>query len=125
MMSSPIKNQINTIFVHVSDLEKSVRWYGQLLDQTIDLTEVSKPVHNLKINHYTGLTLDAGPVGVKKEIIPSKYPLFNFHTDDIEQSLAYVKGLGFQVESSIVRFGDFAYFNISDPDRNIIMICTG
>ncbi|MFD1850447.1 VOC family protein [Oceanobacillus bengalensis] len=124
-MSSPIKNQINTIFVHVSDLEKSVKWYSQLLNQTIDLTTVSKPVHNLSITHYTGLTLDAGPIGYKKEIVPSKYPLFNFHTHDIEQSLAYVKKLGLQVESSIIQFDDFAYFNISDPDKNIIMICTG
>lgn len=124
-MNSPIKNQINTIFVHVSNLERSARWYSQLLDQAIDLTRVSEPVHNIKINHYTGLTLDAGPTSIKKESNPSEYPLFNFHTDDIDHSFAYLKELGFRIESNIVRFDDFAYFNISDPDRNIIMICTG
>ncbi|GEL77078.1 hypothetical protein TMU01_13130 [Tenuibacillus multivorans] len=124
-MFSPIKNQINTIFVHVSNLERSVKWYSQLFDQEIDLTKVSQPVHNIKVNHFTGLTLDAGPSDMTKDINPSSYPLFNFHTNDIEKSYDYIRELGIRIESDIVRFDDFAYFNISDPDKNIIMICTG
>ncbi|WP_095742904.1 VOC family protein [Sediminibacillus massiliensis] len=124
-MSRPIKNQINTIFIHVSDLKKSVQWYSRLLNQEVDLTEVAKPVHNLVMNQYTGLTLDAGPPGEHKEISPSSNPLFNFHTDEIRESYEFVKELGCAIETDIVEFDDFAYFNISDPDGNIIMICTG
>lgn len=124
-MNNPIKNQINTIFVHVSNLKESVKWYGQLLDQEIDLTGVTEPVHNIKINHHTGLTLDAGPSDVGKVVNPTGYPLFNFHTENIKRSHQYVQELGYQIESEIVEFDDFAYFNISDPDQNIIMICTG
>jgi predicted enzyme related to lactoylglutathione lyase len=124
-MNTPIKNQINTIFVHVSDLERSVKWYAELLGQDYDLTEVSRPVYNLEMNHYTGLTLDAGPDGITKHPGSCGHPLFNFHADDIDQAYNYVKELSYKIESEIVRFDDFAFFTISDPDRNVVMICTG
>jgi predicted enzyme related to lactoylglutathione lyase len=124
-MISPVANKINTIFVHVSELERSVKWYSQLLGQDYDSTTIERPVYNIKIADHTGLTLDAGPEGVTKKQIPSEYPLFNFHTDNIKQSYSYVKELGCKVESEIINFDDFSFFTISDPDRNLIMICTG
>ncbi len=124
-MSSPIMNKMNTIFVHVSDLERSVKWYAELLGQEYDLTAVERPVYNIKIADHTGLTLDAGPEGITKRQSSSTYPIFNFHTDNIEESYAYVKESGYDVESEITRFDDFSFFTICDPDRNIIMICTG
>ncbi|MCM3118714.1 VOC family protein [Neobacillus sp. MER 74] len=124
-MNSPIKNQINTIFVHVSDLEKSVIWYSQLLGQAYDTAEIRRPVYNIEINDHTGLTLDAGPEEIIKEANNYEYPLFNFHTDQINAAYNYVNSLGYKIESEIVNFDDFSYFTISDPDRNIIMVCTG
>lgn len=124
-MTSPIKNQINTVFVHVSDLGKSVKWYAQLLDQTYNSHEVIDPVFNIKINQYTGLTIDAGPKEGKKLISSSPYPLFNFHTDDIYASYEFVQGLDYKIDSEIVTFDDFSFFTVKDPDNHIIMICTG
>ncbi|WP_026572059.1 MULTISPECIES: VOC family protein [Sediminibacillus] len=124
-MNSCIKNRINTIFVHVSDLEESVKWYSKLLNQEVELSNVSKPVHNLPMAQYTGLTLDAGPAGETKQITPSPYPLFNFHTDELEQSYQFLQTSGYKIESDIVEYEDFAFFTISDPDGNIIMICNG
>lgn len=68
-MSSPIMNKMNTIFVHVSDLERSVKWYAELLGQEYDLTAVERPVYNIKIADHTGLTLDAGGGDYKKAIV--------------------------------------------------------
>lgn len=124
-MTSPIKSQINTVFVHVSDLRKSVEWYAGLLGQTYEPTEVSDPVYNMKIDHHTGLTLDAGPEKEKKIIIPTSYPLFNFHTDDIHASYEFVKESGIELDSGIVEFDDFSFFTVKDPDHHVIMICTG
>ncbi|WP_191567423.1 VOC family protein [Metabacillus idriensis] len=124
-MNSPIKNQINTIFVHVSDLERSVIWYSQLLGQAYDTAEIRGPVYNIEINDHTGLTLDAGPEEIIKKAKNYEYPLFNFHTDQINVAYNYVNSLGYKIESEIVNFDDFSYFTISDPDRNIIMVCTG
>jgi len=123
-MNSPIKNQINTIFVHVSDLERSVIWYSQLLGQAYDTAEISRPVYNIEINGRTGLTLDAGPKEIKK-LKSHEYPLFNFQTDQINEAYHYVNSLGYKIESEIVNFDDFSYFTISDPDGNMIMVCTG
>lgn len=124
-MNSPIKNKINTIFVHVSDLERSVKWYSQLLGQDYDSASIERPVYNIKIADHTGLTLDAGPEELTKEQSSNENPLFNFHTENIDDSYAYVKELGYKVIKEIVRFNDFSFFTITDPDGNAIMICTG
>ncbi|CAN7548540.1 VOC family protein [Rossellomorea sp. LjRoot5] len=124
-MKSPILNQINTVFVHVSNLKESVRWYSELLGQVYNLEQVEEPVYNLAINHFTGLTLDAGPAGVMKEANQSKHPLFNFHTENIEEAYSYVERLKYEVVSEITRFDDFSFFVIQDPDGNRVMICTG
>lgn len=125
MMVSPILNKINTIFVPVRDLLRSVEWYTKLLGQEYVATDVSRPVHNLQINHHTGLTLDAGPEGTEKEFQPLPYPLFNFHTNDIDEAYEYISELNCNIASEIVRFDDFSFFVVSDPDGNQIMICTG
>ncbi len=122
---SPISNKINTIFVHVSDLKQSVKWYSQLLGQDYDPATIEKPVYNIEITNHTGLTLDAGPETVTKKQSSCVYPLFNFHTENIDDSYAYIIELGYQIESEISCFDDFSFFTILDPDRNVIMICTG
>lgn len=124
-MGNPIKNRTNTIFVHVSNLHRSVEWYSQLLNEEVDVSKIADPVYNLKMDQHTGVVLDAGPPEVTKELHPLPYPLFNFHTDDIYQAYHHLQELGFQIESDIVEFDDFSFFNISDPDKNMIMICTG
>ncbi|WP_188454612.1 VOC family protein [Virgibacillus oceani] len=124
-MVSPIINQINTIFVHVSDLKQAVKWYSNLLGVNFDLDSVHDPVYNMMINHHTGLTLDAGQAGMVKGKNPSAYPLFNFHTDDIRKSYQYVRDLDYTIDSEIVDFNNFSFFTIKDPDGNVIMICTG
>jgi catechol 2,3-dioxygenase-like lactoylglutathione lyase family enzyme len=124
-MKSPINNQINTVFVHVSNLKKSVRWYSELLGQEYDLDAVSDPVYNIKINHHTGLTLDSGPEGVSKKVDALENPLFNFHTGDIDAAFAFVEEMGYEAAEGIVRFDDFSFFTVRDPDGNVVMICTG
>jgi catechol 2,3-dioxygenase-like lactoylglutathione lyase family enzyme len=123
-MKSPIMNQINTVFVHVSNLKRSVRWYSELLGQEYDLDEVTDPVYNITINHHTGLTLDAGPDGLTKKVEALEDPLFNFHTDDIDAAFSFVEEMGYEAAEGIVRFDDFSFFTVRDPDGNIVMICT-
>ncbi|QSS98623.1 VOC family protein [Pontibacillus sp. ALD_SL1] len=122
---SPIHNSVNTMFVPVSDLQASVKWYCDLLGQDYNPSDVADPVYNMKINHYTGVLLDAGPPGETQKVNPSTHPLFNFHTDDVDASYLYVKELGYTITSDITRFEDLSFFTIKDPDGNIIMICTG
>lgn len=123
-MSSPIKNQLNTVFVHVSDLKRSVKWYCDLLGQEFKEENIELPIYNIEINDYTGLLLDAGASGTKI-VKPSPHPLFNFHTDDIGQAYQFTKDKGFQVVSDLFEFDNLAFFHLKDPDGNIIMVCNG
>ncbi|MDG5472237.1 VOC family protein [Jeotgalibacillus sp. ET6] len=124
-MKHPIDNKMNTVFVHVSDLKTSAQWYAKLLGQEINTQEVQLPVWNMKIQGHTGLTLDAGKDS-KKVVTPSPYPLFNFHTDNLEKALQFVME-EMKVEEIVEKteISDFSYFLIKDPDGHCIMICTG
>jgi predicted enzyme related to lactoylglutathione lyase len=124
-MQCPVTNKVNTIFVHVSNLEKSVKWYADLLGLDYDTAAIKRPVYNINIAGHTGLTLDAGPEGVTKIQPPCAYPLFNFHTENIADAYSHVKELGYQIEADIVSYDDFSFFTIRDPDNHVIMICTG
>lgn len=124
-MSSPVFNKMNTVFIHVSNLKSSVKWYSELLSQEYKMSEVKDPVHNLKIDGETGLTLDAGPEGTEKQIAASSHPIFNFHTEDIKEAYEFVKGMDYTIESPITSFDDFSFFTIKDLDGHVVMICTG
>jgi len=124
-MSSPVFNKMNTVFIHVSNLKSSVKWYSELLSQEYKMSEVKDPVYNLKIDGETGLTLDAGPEGTEKQIAASSHPIFNFHTEDIKEAYEFVKGMDYTIESPITSFDDFSFFTIKDLDGHVVMICTG
>ena len=124
-MSSPVFNKMNTVFIHVSHLKTSVKWYSELLSQEYKMSEVKDPVYNLKIDGETGLTLDAGPEGTEKQIVASPHPIFKFHTEDIKEAYEFVKGMDYTIESPITSFDDFSFFTIKDPDGHVVMICTG
>lgn len=124
-MRSPVFNKMNTVFIHVSNLKSSVKWYSELLSQEYKMSEVKNPVYNLKIDGETGLTLDAGPEGTEKQIVASLHPIFNFHTEDIKEAYEFVKKLDYTIDSLITSFEDFSFFTIKDPDGHVVMICTG
>ncbi|MYL35395.1 VOC family protein [Pontibacillus yanchengensis] len=124
-MKSPIENKIHTVFVHVSDLKRSVQWYSTLLGQNVNLDEVKPPVYNVPINTYTGLVLDGGPNGGKEYVGLLPHPLCNLHAPDIDEAYQFVSEKGFEINSEISRFDDIEFFTVKDPDGNVIMLCTG
>ena len=108
-MPSPVFNKMNTVFIHVSNLKSSVKWYSELLNQEYKMSEVKSPVYNLNIDGETGLTLDAGPEGTEKQIVASLHPIFNFHTEDIKEAYEFVKGMDYTIDSPITSFDDFSF----------------
>ncbi|MGI8386361.1 VOC family protein [Robertmurraya sp. P23] len=58
-MDKPIENRIDTIFVHVTDLERSIQWYSNLLGLEIKEGEHIGPVYTLDMGTgRPGITLD-------------------------------------------------------------------
>ncbi|SDO67379.1 VOC family protein [Halobacillus aidingensis] len=120
-MKSPIDNRLNTTFIPVTDIKHSAQWYSALIGEPYTEENVHPPVYHLPMTTHTGVILDAGSENVE----PSPHPLFNLHTDDIDASYRFVEQLGYIIKSDIQRFDDISFFNIQDPDGNVVMVCTG
>lgn len=124
LMKSPIANRVDTIFVHVTDLVKSVEWYSKLLGVEVK-SEVHGPIYTFDMGvGRPGLTLDNHCFDDIYELKPLNQPLFNLSASDIIAAYQHVKDIGAKIVSEIQHFPDLSEFSFEDPDGNIIMICT-
>ena len=48
-MPSPVFNKMNTVFIHVSHLKTSVKWYSELLNQEYKMSELRTQFIILKL----------------------------------------------------------------------------
>jgi predicted enzyme related to lactoylglutathione lyase len=119
----PIKNQMNGVFVHVTNLKEAVKWYTDLLGLEIDLAEVHSPVYNIPVSGTTSLTLDDHSFDPQFKQSISNSPIFNFFAPDIEEAYQYIKERNIEIVREIEWVGDTAWFNVKDPDGNVVMIC--
>lgn len=124
IMKKPIANRVDTIFIHVTDLQKSVEWYSQLLGVEVK-GEVHGPIYTFNMGEgRPGLTLDNHCFDEGYELKPLNQPLFNLSASDIHEAYQHVKDIGTKYLSDIQHFPDLSEFTFKDPDGNIIMICT-
>ncbi len=124
-MVSPIHNRVDTIFVHVTDLEKSIRWYSELFGIELKEGEHKGPIYTFNMGDgRPGITLDNHCFDSNYEFIPSNQPLFNLSTTDIYAAYEHVKKIGGEIVTEIEVFPDLSDFTFKDPDGNIIMVCT-
>ncbi|MGM1050680.1 MAG: VOC family protein [Bacillota bacterium] len=125
-MKSPIINRIDTVFLHVTDLKESVRWYSKLL--AIEFNEdiqFEGPIHTFPMGkNRPGLTLDNHSFDEAYKFVPSNQPLFNLSTEDIDEAYEFVKSIGAEIVTEIARYPDLSDFSFKDPDGNILMICS-
>ncbi|MUG68501.1 glyoxalase/bleomycin resistance/dioxygenase family protein [Paenibacillus sp. 7541] len=123
-MQSPIANRIDTVFIHVTDLTKSVQWYSKLLG--VEVTEeIQGPIYTFDMGSgRPGLTLDNHCFDDSYELQPLNQPLFNLSTEDIHAAFQFVKELGAEIVTEIQTYPDLSEFSFKDPDGNIVMICT-
>ncbi|ALC90635.1 hypothetical protein AM500_13205 [Bacillus sp. FJAT-18017] len=122
-IASPIACKVNNVFIHVSNLEKSVEWYSELLGIPFSKGKVASPVYNIPVTSETGLTLDDHTFDPSFKLKPSDHVLFNFFVNYIDEAYEFIKNKGIKVVKEIERIGDFAYFNFEDLDGNVLMIC--
>lgn len=120
---APIQSYVNNVFVHVSDLKKSVEWYAKLLGITIDLSEVHSPVHNIPVTGQTGLSLDDHTFDLSFLHAPGTGPMFNLFAPDIDAAYTDIQKKNIKVIREIEWHGEVAWFHVEDPDGNVVMIC--
>ncbi|WP_342566677.1 VOC family protein [Psychrobacillus sp. FSL K6-4046] len=124
-MNKPIENRIDTIFIHVSDLERSIQWYSNLLGIEVLKTNHTGPIYTFNMGeNRPGLTLDNHCLDEDYTFIPSNQPLFIFSCTDIEEAFLHVSSMGVEMVTDIIRYTDLSEFSFKDPDGNILMVCT-
>ncbi|MCG7215414.1 VOC family protein [Paenibacillus mucilaginosus] len=121
----PIVNRVDTIFVHVTDLERSISWYSRLLGLDVREGRHEGPIYTLDMGQgRPGITLDNHCFDENYVFTPSNQPLFNLSASDIHEAYRHVTELGAEIVNGIVTYPDLAEFSFQDPAGNIIMVCT-
>lgn len=116
-MTSPIKNQLNGVFVPVSNIENARDWYCKLLNLPNDGEIFFGHIYVVPMQDTIDIILDS------KIYSPDhvfKIPVLQLATDHIEESYAYMKAMNIEMITAIE---NGHWFNIKDPDGNVIMIC--
>ncbi|RJE90293.1 VOC family protein [Paenibacillus sp. 1011MAR3C5] len=124
-MASPIMNRVDTIFIHVRNLNDSIQWYSKLLGVEVPPKDYIGPIFTFPMGEgRPGLTLDNHCFDQDYHFTPSTHPLFNLSAHDIDAAFQHVKGIGAKITSSIQVYPDLSEFTFMDPDGNQIMICS-
>lgn len=115
-MKNPILNQIGTVFIPVSDIEKARDWYCDILGLNPD-GEI--PFGHLYVipMEGTGIVLDSKIYSEDKVF---KTPAFHFNTKNIDEAFRFINRKGVNLITDIEHNH---YFNFKDPDGNILMMC--
>ncbi|MFG6121355.1 MULTISPECIES: VOC family protein [Thalassobacillus] len=123
MSESGFGAKVHAVFVHTQDLKKSAAWYSDLLGLPFYEEKVESPVYNMPVTGETYMTLDDHAFDPDYQFEPVRTPVFNFCSADLAKSYQWVKEKGIMIVRDIEEHGDFGWFHIEDPDKNVVMIC--
>ncbi|WP_223192830.1 VOC family protein [Paenibacillus sedimenti] len=119
--NSYVQDHVDSVFLWVRNLDKSVKLYAALLGLEIREQDRNDHLHLFKLSNGTSLILDSN--GMSEIPVPEVGPvLFKLNTVDIEGAHRHAEELGFQVVYGIARYPQVSFFNIRDEDGNIITI---
>ncbi|CDO03352.1 putative enzyme related to lactoylglutathione lyase [Oceanobacillus picturae] len=115
-MTHPIQNQIGTVFIPVSNIEKARDWYSDVLGL--------KTVGEIQFGHLYVVPMEGAGIVLDSKIYSEdhiyKTPAFHLNTKDIKEAFQFMKKKGVNVTTEIEHDH---YFNFQDPDGNMLMIC--
>ncbi|MHA6250529.1 VOC family protein [Oceanobacillus sp. CAU 1775] len=115
-MKSPIMNQIGTVFIPVSDLEKARDWYCDILG--------INPDGEIQFGHLYVIPMEGTRIVLDSKIYSEdkvfKTPAFHINTKNIEEAYQFMKNKGVHL---ITEIEHNHFFNFKDPDGNLLMIC--
>lgn len=120
---SPIQRKLGSVFIPVSNIERSRDWYCALLGLPAESCDIMFGHLCPLPMEGPGIMLDTMPMwgGDRPEGAPSiQVPAFMLVTDDLEGSYEYAKQLGIEFASEIEHDH---WFVIKDPDGNMLIIC--
>jgi len=120
---SPILNRIGGIFLHVTDMNRSIRFHSEVLGLPYHEvgTGQEDSIYDLHMKSGSNVLLDDNRFRRGEDY----GALFMLITPDVEGSKAFLESKSVPVFTDIERHGgELAFFTIKDPDGNVIMICS-
>ncbi|WP_082231993.1 VOC family protein [Halobacillus massiliensis] len=113
---NPIVNEVGTVFIPVRDVEKARDWYCELLGLTPDAEVLHGHLYVLPMKG-TGVVLDSK---IFSEEAVFNVPAFHFNTTDIKAAYEFLK----EKQANLVTEIEHGHwFNLKDPDGNMLMVC--
>ncbi|HET7579270.1 MAG TPA: VOC family protein [Bacillales bacterium] len=114
---SPIKNRIKAVFFNVTDMERAVKWYGNLFGLTVK--DSSNSIYTVPTEGGADILLDNN-----RHLQGNDYKtLLMFDTDDVDEAYRYLKKNSVDIFTEIERHGNVSFFTFKDPDGNVLMVC--
>ncbi|NBI27581.1 VOC family protein [Chengkuizengella marina] len=118
-MNSPIKNHVGAVFIHVSDMQRAIRFYSKLLGLPVKETAHEGNIYDLVTIGGAGIILDGHRKDVPNQ---SDKPILFFDTDNIHASYEHVKSLSIEITSEIEVHENISFFTFKDLDGNVLMV---
>lgn len=116
-MKNPIQNLIKGVFIPVSNIENARDWYCELLDLPTDGEIYFGHIYVLPMQGESNIVLDSRIYSPDNVF---KVPVLQLATSNIEKAYEFVKSRNVELVTDIQ---NNQWFNIKDPDGNILMIC--
>ncbi|MGZ9585344.1 VOC family protein [Paenibacillus marinisediminis] len=115
---TPMFKRIDTVFVYVSDLERSVQWYTNILGLQVRWNMQEYAILSVA-DGETPLTLMQS---TEEQLIIPTGEQFNFFTPDIDKAYVHLSEQGVSVGEMNVD-GGVKFFTFKDPDGNVLGAC--
>lgn len=119
----PVKNRIASVFVHVTDLERSAQWYSRLFGIPVLQERLgNSPVYWLELQG-THLILDTNRENRKDSLWREDMkPRFMLAAADIREAYQYLKERA-EIVTELRHYGTMANFCFRGPDGEVLMVC--
>ncbi|EFH86582.1 VOC family protein [Ktedonobacter racemifer] len=120
-MKSPIQNRVTSVFVHVTDMQRSSKWYNELLGVSQSSTTHEGTIYDVPMDrqHSPFLTLDANVTLTQPDGRP---PLLMLETADIEAAHDFLVARDIELVSDIEDIGSMYFLAFKDPDGNVLLV---
>lgn len=112
---------VDSAILWVRDLDGAVERYAKLLGLEVRKEDRYGLLHLFRLDNGTHLMLDSH--GMESVPVPERGPvLFKLNAFDIRKAAEEAEACGFTIVRGIEYLPEVAYFNMKDPDGNVLMV---
>lgn len=108
--------RIDTVFLEVTNMERSIGWYTEVLGFSVRWHDVE--------NGYAAIEMGETPLTLVRaeKVTPGTHCLLNFYSADIYAAHQKLAERGVSVED-VIDYGAVLSFEFKDPDGHILGVC--